>query len=152
MGGGSKPWIVSGMGPNSALVRDHPVDTVSAEVVSVQIVVVVEVQGHACSHAADQVVDDADREPEGTADTGRGRSQGAALVGLAGHIRLAQGHSLVGNREIVVVRNLLAGAVEVGGVVGGEEAIVGRAARERTGHTGHPSSASSLAVSFLVVE
>ena len=62
------------MDPNSALVRDLPVDTVSAEAVLVQIVVVVKVQGHACSHAADQVVDDADREREGTADIGRGRS------------------------------------------------------------------------------
>lgn len=68
------PWIVSGMDLNSVLVRDLPVDTVSAGVVLVQIVVVVEVQGHACSHAADQVVDDADREPEGTADIGRGHS------------------------------------------------------------------------------
>ena len=62
------------MDPNSALVRDLPVDTVLAEVVLVQIVVVVEAQGHACSRAADQVVDDAGREPEGTADIDLGRS------------------------------------------------------------------------------
>lgn len=78
MGVGSKPWIVSGMDQNSALVRDLLVDTASAEVVLVQIVVVVQVQGHACSHAADQVVDDADREPEGAADIDRGRSEVAA--------------------------------------------------------------------------
>lgn len=71
---------------------------------------------------------------------------------LAGHIRLAQGHSLVGNQEIVVVRNLLAGAVEVDGVVEGEAAFFGRVQRERTDHTVHPLSVCGLVVSCLVVE
>lgn len=58
----------------------------------------------------------------------------------------------MGNQEIVVVRNLLAGAVEVDGLVEGEAAFVGRVERERTDHTVHPLSVYALVVSCLVVE
>lgn len=74
------------------------------------------------------------------------------MGGIAGRIHLAQGHNSVGNQEIVVDRNLLAGAVEVDGVVGGEEAFVGRVEQERTDHTAHPLSACALVISCLVVE
>lgn len=52
----------------------------------------------------------------------------------------------------MVVRNLLAGAVEVDGVPEGEAAFVGRVERERTDHTVHPLSVCALVVSCLVVE